>query len=143
MYKLRSIASLQPNPRRLSQQKYYHKNTAKVSATNSRRYRKQKTAGEIPDGLASLAPILPPVTLPQAKWEAQKGAKKKAIADATLRAKKTLPKPRILLVTPYRKVKVGNESQRIMRSGSEPRDRRTRNNVGRDNPYCDVKYSIS
>ena len=116
MYKLRSIASLQPNPRRLPQQKYYQKNTAKMRTSNSVRYRKQKTAErEIPDGLPSLAPILLPVTLPQAKWKAKEGAKKKAKADAALRAKKTVSKPRILY-------SVSKSKGRKRKSKSEPRD---------------------
>ena len=60
--KKRSIASLQRSPRRLPQQKYYQKNAAKMTATNSARYRKQALAGpEILDGLDFHIPILPPV----------------------------------------------------------------------------------
>ena len=75
MYKFRTIAFLQPNPRRLTRQKYYKKNAAKMCAVNAARYREQAIAErEIPDGLASIAPILFPVTLPQAKWKTKEGA---------------------------------------------------------------------
>ena len=120
MYKFRSIAALQPNPRRLTRQKYYQKNAARMIAQNSVRYRNQAVAQrEIPDGLASPAPSLPPV--PKAQRKAEKERETKAKADVKSRAKKVLPKPRFYI--PYQKGKVGNESQRHKRSGSDPRNK--------------------
>ena len=131
MHNFRSIAALQPNPRRLTRQKYYQKNAARMIAQNSVRYRNQAVAQrEIPDGLASPAPSLPPV--PKAQRKAEKERETKAKADAKSRAKKVLPKPRFYI--PYQKGKVGNESQRHKRSGSESKNLGERNNVGGDNP---------
>ena len=68
-----------------------------MSANNSARYTKNQQAiaeREIPDGLASPAPTLPPV--PKAQRKAEKAMEKKAKADAKSRAKTALPKPRIL-----------------------------------------------
>ena len=102
MHKFRSIASLQPNPRRLSKQNYYKKNAAKMKAENSARYRKKATAErEIPDGLASPAYIASgpesrktPTTpsWKEAKKKAQ--AKAKAQANSKSQAKKVLQKPK-------------------------------------------------
>ena len=70
MYKFRSIAALQPNPRRLTREKYYQKNATRMIVENSARYRNQAVAQrEIPHGLASPAPSLPPVPKRQRKAE--------------------------------------------------------------------------
>ena len=62
-----------------------------MTATNSARYRKQSLAKrEIPDGLASPAPMLPPIS--KVKWKAEREAEKKAKAEVEI----SLPKPRIL-----------------------------------------------
>ena len=111
-----------------------------MSGTISKQYRKKALAErDIPDDFAFPTPIFPPV--PKARQKAKREAERKEKADAKFRAKNTLPKPRIC--TPYQKVKVGNASQRIKKSGSEPRDTRTRNKLGRDNSNWEIKCSIS
>ena len=87
MHKFRSIASLRPNSRRESQQKYFQKHAVKITSYNSARYKQQVLAErEIPDGLASPAPKLPPVPKVAArmKKQAEREAKKKAKEEAKL-----------------------------------------------------------
>ena len=92
-----------------------------MTATNSARYRKQSLAKrEIPDGLAYLAPILPPV--PKAKRKAEKEAEKREKLMQNCEKRKPCQSQRFYI--PYQKRKVGNESQRIKRNRSEPRDPR-------------------
>ena len=87
MHKFRSIASLRPNPRRESRKKYYEKNAEKLNSANSAIYKQQELAKrEIPDGLASPAPKLPPVPKVAArqKKKAEREAKRKAKEQAKL-----------------------------------------------------------
>ena len=88
MYKFRSITSLQENPFKLTRQKYYTKNAARMIGQNSAPYRKQTVPErQIPDGLASTASLFSPVS--KAKRKTQKEREKKAKPDAKSRAKKT------------------------------------------------------
>ena len=79
VYKLRSIVSLQPNPRMLRKQKYYQHNAAKMRVVTGER--------KISDGLASPVSILPPI--PKAERKADEEAEEKEKAQAKI----TLPKP--------------------------------------------------
>ena len=87
MHKFRSIASLRPNSRRESQQKYFQKHAVKITSYNSARYKQQVLAErEIPDGLASPAPKFPPVpkVAVRMKKQAEREAKRKANEEATI-----------------------------------------------------------
>ena len=92
-----------------------------MTATNSARYRDQSLAKrEIPEGLASPAPTLPPV--PKAKWKAKKEAEKREKLMKNCDQRKPCQSQRFYI--PYQKRKFGNEIQRIKRSRREPRDPR-------------------
>ena len=92
-----------------------------MTATNSARYRTQSLANrEIPEGLASPAPIMPPV--PKVKRKAGKEAEKREKLMQNCEQRKPCQSQRFYI--PYQKRKVGNESQRIKRNRSEPRDPR-------------------
>ena len=69
---------------------YYKKNAAKMKAENSARYKKKVLAErEIPDGLASPAPKLPPVpkVARRHQRQAEKETKKKLRKSRRLQAK--------------------------------------------------------
>ena len=122
MYKVAQLLRCSQVLQRLQQRKYYQKNAAKLTATNSARYRKQALSGpEILDGLVFPIPILPAVI--KGKLKAEKEADKKAKVDTKLQAKKCLRNSRI--------------SHSLSKRG--PRDPRRRNNLGFDNSYWDMK----
>ena len=105
---------------------HYKKNAANMKAENSARYKKKVLAErEIPDGLASPAPKLPPV--PKVARRQQRQAEKET------KKKKAKAKPRIVYSIPKGKGKDQKRKPKTQEKRKRAKGPQNKRYVGREN----------